>query len=231
MLLLVVTTFIFASIIKSLIADSRISFNVTNFFSLVNINSLGGFIVLATLSLSFFFLSQVILQLVSPLVKGRKYILFVVIAIAGLIGLSIIHSYSFVQLNIYVLIWLLAYVWFMQQHIMSGNDFKLAISEVLVWLFIFSFSISAIIVIENQRIELQERKAMAERLSNQADPSGEHLLSIALTYFDNDFLYDSFDRFRVQASNHSLKDSLINRNFTAYLDKYDTQIFTFDSTP
>jgi len=230
LLILVLTTFVFASIIKSLIADARISFNVTNFFSLVNLNSLGGFIVLATLSLSFFFLSQVILQLASPLVKGRKYVLFVIIAISGLIGLSVIKSYSFVELNIYVLLWLLAYVWFMQQHILAGNDFKLAISEVLVWLFIFSFSISGIIVIENQRIELQERTHMAEKLSNQADPSSERLLSIALTYFDNDFLFDSFDRFRVQSSNHSLKDSLINRNFTAYLDKYDTWIYTFDST-
>jgi len=229
-LILVLTTFVFASIIKSLIADSRISFNVTNFFSLVNLNSLGGFIVLATLSLSFFFLSQVLLQLASPLVTGRKYILFVIIAISGLIGLSIIKSYSFVELNIYVLLWLLGYVWFMQQHILAGNDFKLAISEVLVWLFIFSFSISGIIVIENQRIELQERTHMAEKLSNEADPANERLLSIALTYFDNDFLFDSFDRFRVQSSNHSLKDSLINRNFTAYLDKYDTWIYTFDST-
>lgn len=229
-IILVVTTFTFASIIRSLIADARISFNVINFFSLVNINSLGGFIALATLSLSFFFLSQIILQLVSPLLEHRKYILFVLIAIAGLILLTIIHSYSFVQLNIYVLIWLLAYVWFMQQHLIAGNDLKLGVSEVLIWLFIFSFSISSIIVLENQRIELQKRMVYAEKLSNQADPTSEHLLSIALTYFDNDFLYDSFDRFRVKESNHLLKDSLINRNFTDYIDKYDTWIYTFDST-
>ncbi len=229
-ILLVVTTFVFASIIKSLIADARISFNVINFFSLVNINSLGGFIVLATLSLSFFFLSQVILQLISPLLKKSKYILFILISIIGLILLTFVRSYSFVQLNIYVLLWLLAYVWFMQQHIIAANGFRISISEVVIWLFIFSFSISAIIVIENQRIELQQRMITAERLSNQADPSGERLLSIALTYFDNDFLYDSFDRFRVESSNHQLKDSLINKNFTAYLDKYDTWIYTFDSS-
>lgn len=229
-IILVVTTFVFSSIIKSLIADSRISFNVTNFFSLVNINSLGGFVVLATLSLSFFFLSQIILQLVSPLLKGAKYILFILIAITGLILLTIIRSYSFVQLNIYVLLWLLAYVWFMQQHIVTGSDFSLAISEVLVWLFIFSFSISAIIVIENQRIELQQRMRTAETLSIEADPSSERLVSIALTYFDNDFLFDSFERFREPSSNHFLKDSLINKNFTPYLYKYDTWIYTFDSS-
>jgi len=229
-LLLVVTTFVFSSIIKSLISDSRISFNVTNFFSLVNINSLGGFIVLATLSLSFFFLSQVILQLISPLIRRSKYILYVLIAIIGLVMLTLVSSYSFVQLNIYVLLWLLAYVWFMQQHIIAGNEFRLAISEVLVWLFIFSFSISSIIVIENQRIELEERMRTAEKLSNLADPASEQLLSIALTYFDNDFLYDSFDRFLDEKSNHSLKDSLINKNFSAYLAKYDTWIYTFDSS-
>ncbi len=229
-ILMVVTTFVFASIIKSLIADSRISFNVTNFFSLININSLGGFVVLATLSLSFFFLSQIILQLISPLLKSSKYLLLILIAITGLVMLTVIRSYSFVQLNIYVLLWLLAYVWFMQQHLITGSNFQLAISEVLVWLFIFSFSISAIIVIENQQKELQQRMGTAERLSIQADPSSERLLSIALAYFDNDFLFSSFDRFRVQGSNHSLKDSLINRNFTAYLDKYDTRIYTFDSS-
>ena len=230
LVILVATTFVFSSIIKSLIADARISFNVTNFFSLVNINSLGGFLVLATLSLSFFFLSQVVLQLISPLIRRSKYLLYVLIAIIGLVALTLVRSYSFVELNIYVLLWLLAYVWFMQQHIMAGSEFRLAISEVLVWLFIFSFSISAIIVIENQRIELEERMRTAERLSTQADPASEALLSIALTYFDNDFLYDSFHRFLDEKSNHQLKDSLINKNFTAYLAKYDTWIYTFDSS-
>lgn len=229
-LMLVATTFVFSSIIKSLIGDGHISFNVTNFFSLVNMNTLGGFIVLATLSLSFFFLSQVILQLISPLIRRSKYLIYVLIAIIGLVALTLIRSYSFVELNIYVLLWLLAYVWFMRQHIIAGSQFGLAISEVLVWLFIFSFSISAIIVIENQRIELARRMRTADRLSTQADPASEALLSIALTYFDNDFLYDSFNRFLDETSNHDLKDSLINKNFTPYLAKYDTWIYTFDSS-
>ena len=229
-LLMVVTTFVFASIIRSLIANARISFNVTNFFSLVNISSLGGFIVLATLSLSYFFLSQVILQLISPLLKGRRYTLFIIIAISGLVLLTVIRSYSFVQLNIYVLVWLLLYVWFMQQYIVTGSDFKFAISEVLVWLFVFSFSISAIIVIENQRIELDQRKHTAEKLSDQADPSSEKLLSIGLSYFDNNFLFESFQRFRRESSNHFLKDSVANRNFGPYMATYDTRIYTFDST-
>ncbi|HSC36712.1 MAG TPA: hypothetical protein VLD19_02525, partial [Chitinophagaceae bacterium] len=102
-------------------------------------------------------------------------------------------------------------------------------SEVLVWLFIFSFSISAVIIIENQRKELGDRKRAAEKLSAQINPSSERLLSIALTYFDNDFLYRNFERFRLPVLNYYLKDSLINRNFAPYLNVYDMKIFTFDS--
>ncbi len=227
---MVLTTFVFASIIKSLISNSKISFNVTNFFSLVNLNSLGGFLVLATLSLSYFFLSQVILQLISPLAKQRKYVLFIIIAITGLILLTAVQGSPFVELNIYVLIWLLLYVWFMQQHFVTGADFKFAISEVLVWLFVFSFSISVIIIFENKRIEFETRLSYAEKLTEQSDPTNEKLLSIALRYFDNSFLFDSFDRFRVQSSNHFLKDSIVNKNFAPYMIRYDTRIYTFDSS-
>ena len=229
-LILVAVTFVFADIIQSLVSDSLISFNVINFFSLLNIYSLGGFIVLATLSLSYFFLSQVIMQLIAPLLTKRKHLLFVIIAVSALLVLSVLRDPSIVQLNIYVLIWLLAYVWFMQQQLISGGDFRLAISEVLVWLFIFSFSVSAIIIIENKQKELVHSKRTAEQLSEKADPSSLQLLSIALTYFDNNFLSQNFDRFRIQSANLYLKDSLINKNFAPYLNQYDMRIFTFDSS-
>ncbi|MBC7904701.1 MAG: hypothetical protein H7Y27_14850, partial [Gemmatimonadaceae bacterium] len=228
-LILLATTFVFAGIIKSLISDARISFNVTEFFSL-NVYSFVGFIVLAALSLSYFFLSQTIIQLITNFIRVRKYILYIVISVAGLLLLSVVKDYSFVELNIYVLLWLLGYSWFMQQQMYSGWNFRLSISEVLVWLFVFSASISTIIVLANQNIELTLRKRTAEKLSTQSDPSSERLLSIALTYFDNDFLYPNFERFTMQSSNLYLKDSLINKNFSAYISKYDTRIYTFDSS-
>ncbi len=54
MTVLVTTTFLFADIVQSLVADARISFNVTNVFSLT-IYSAISFIVLAALALSYFF--------------------------------------------------------------------------------------------------------------------------------------------------------------------------------
>lgn len=228
--LYVATTFAVARIIQSLIADARISFNVTNFFSILNQYSFAGFVVLAAITFGYFFLSQVILKVVQPLSVGKPYVLYLSIAIAGLVLLSIVTQTSFVELNIYVLIWLLFYTWLQNQTFLSelGNRFN--ISQVIFWLFIFSMSVASIIIEENTKIEIEQRKRTAEKLALQADPSSERLLSIVLTYVDNNFLYGNFERFRMPISNAYLKDSLINKNFSAYLDRYNNHIYTFDES-
>lgn len=224
---LVIFTFSFADILQSLVADAQISFNVTNFFSLTQYSFIG-FVILATLALSYFFLSQILLTAAGNLVGDRNYITFIITGFIGLLLLSFTRNTSVVELNLLVLPWLLMFIWLMQQKIFSGLNFRLNVSEVLFWLFVFSFSMSAVIIFENRKIEFEQRKRYAEKLSAQADPSSERLLSIALAYLDNDFLVPNFDRFRDKQANIYLKDSIIKTNFTAYLNKYDTKVLTFD---
>ncbi|MBC6492068.1 ATP-binding protein [Flavihumibacter stibioxidans] len=226
-LLLVSISFSFAIVIRSLIADARISFNVTNFFSL-DIYSFLGFVVLATLALSYFLASSVIMRALMPLLKNEAYFLYAFVAALGLLLISFTHSANLVELNIFVLVWLLGYIWMMRQPILQTWSEQWSVSVLLLWIFLYSVSISMIIIGENSRIEMEQRKRTAEKLSTQADPTSERLLSIALTYFDNDFLYANFDRFRLASSNQYLKDSLINKNFVPYLNIYDTRIYTFD---
>ncbi len=224
--IVVCVTYVFAYIVQSLVADAKISFNVTNFFSLT-VYSFVGFIVLASLALSYFFFTQIIVRLISPLSGEDSLIDYVMIAFVGLLVLTLIHSTAVVELDVFVLIWLLIYVWLMQRTLFSGLNARLNISEVLFWLFVFSVSISAVVIAENRKIELTQRRRTAERLSEQADPSSEKVLSIALTYFDNDFLYNNFNRFKDKDQNANLKDSVINRSFSTYRDRYDTKIYTY----
>ena len=226
--LLVAVTFIFADILQSLVADAQISFNVTNFFSLTKYSFIG-FLILGTLSLSYFFFSQMVLNIIRRLSEGSVYFVILVTLFVGLAILTFTRSTAVVELNLYVLIWLVIYILMMQQKIFSGINNRLNISEVLYWLFVFSFSITGVIIFENKKIEFEQRKLFAEKLSLRADPSSERLLSIALTYFDNDFLQRNFDRFKHRDDNAELKDSIIKKSFSAYLDKYDTRIFTFDA--
>jgi two-component system, NtrC family, nitrogen regulation sensor histidine kinase NtrY len=226
---LVTTTFMFADIVQSLVADARISFNVTNFFSLT-IYSFVGFIILAGLALSYFIFTQILLRLIRNYLEGNMLIISIVTATIGLAYLSFHSKTSIVELDIYVLIWLICYLWLMIRNMITGLNFRLNISEILFWLFIFSGSISVIIIFENRKIELEQRKSFADRLAEQIDPSSEKLVSMSLIYFENDLLQRQFDRFRNPVENHYLKDSLINNNFSAYLSKYDTRIYTYDSS-
>jgi signal transduction histidine kinase len=171
------------------------------------------------------------MQLIGPLLsQGNKSMLFVWVAVIGLILLTLIRNTSYIEMNIYVLIWLLAYLWFMQQQTASAAGFKMAVSEVLVWLFIFSASISTVIIAENKKIELEQRKSSAEKLASLADRSGEKLISIALRYLDDEFLSANFSRFYDESSNLYLKDSIISSNFNVYTSRYNTRMFTFDSS-
>ncbi len=226
--LMVTITFLTADLVQSLVADGQISFNVTNFFSLSEYSFIG-FIILAILALNYFFITQIIFTIVRRLENPNRFLIMVISAFLGLLYLSISKKADVVELNIYVLIWLMLYITILQRDVFEGLNFKLNISEVLFWLFIFSISIAAVIVFENRKIEFQQRVRFAEKLSEQADPASEKLLSIALTYLDNDFLSPNFDRFKLQDQNSYLKDSIVNKNFSAYLNKFDTRIYTFDT--
>ena len=226
--LLVMTTFQFANIVQSLVADAKISFNVTNFFSLLNNYSFVGFIALAALALGYFLLSQVLFQLIGYLIRSLSIVLYIIIATMGLLWLTFIKNTDMVELDIYVLIWLLGYVWLMQRRIFFDLRFRLNVSEVLFWLFIFSTSISAVILFENRKMEEGQRREMAERLGEQSNPNSEKMFNIDFSYIDNDFLSLNFARFRDPNSNQALKDSMINRNFIGYQSKFDTRFYTYD---
>jgi two-component system nitrogen regulation sensor histidine kinase NtrY len=229
MTVVVTTTFLFADIVQSLVADARISFNVTNAFSLT-IYSVISFIILAALALSYFIFTQILLRMIRDYLEGNVLIISILAATIGLGVLTFDSKTNLVELDIYVLAWLMCYLWLMIRSMISGLHFRLNISVLMFWLFIFSGSISVIIIFENRKIELEQRKSFADRLAEQIDPSSEKLVSMSVIYFENDLLQRQFDRFRNPVENHYLKDSLINNNFSAYLSKYDTKIYTYDSS-
>ena len=226
--LLVITTFLFANIVQSLVTDAKISFNVTNFFSLLKNYSFVGFIALAALALGYFFLSQVLFQLIGYLIRSLSIVLYIITATMGLIVLTFVQRAETVELDIFVLLWLLGYVWLMQRRIFFDLRFRLNVSEVLFWLFIFSISISAVILFENRKMEESGRRDMAERLGKQSDPSNETRWSIYFSYIDNDFLATNFGRFHDQFANQLIKDSISNKYFPAYQNDFDTRLYTFD---
>src|SRR5204863_6149787 len=123
----------------------------------------------------------------------------------------------------------LLFVFLMDKNYHSLLAAKIISSKYVFWIFFFSVSITSIIVLENKKKELGYRKRFAENLSNKADPASERMLNFLVTDFANGFLSNAFPQFKNEPQNRHIKDSLINTNFSGYINKYDTRIYTFDA--
>ncbi len=224
---MIIITIVSGHIIRSLVADSQISFDVMNFFTL-NIYTVAGFIILCCIAIGYFFLVQILLYLVQCCID-KPYELYIALAIAGLIILSLRVNTPNISFDIALILWLLLFVLLMNNNYLSLLAARIVPSRFIFWIFFFCVSITGIIVLQNSFKELNERKHFAENLFNKTDPAGERMMNIMLTDFNNDFLSSLFQRFNNAADNKFVKDSLINENFSGYLNKYATRIYTFDA--
>ena len=220
--------FLLAAVIISLVRDSKISFDVTNFFSL-NIYSISSFVILCLLVLSFFNFSQILLK---ESLESKMPLSFQCLAVAvfGFIFLLFFLSAD-VPVYLCVMGWLIVYLCLLNFRKKDMGDTLLRSSFFIFWVMLFALSIAALVIYENRLVEFEQRKRIAEKLALQTDPSGENLLNIAATNLDDQFLVTNFHRFSgSEFSNKFIKDSLINQNFSGYLNKYDTRIYTYDSS-
>ena len=225
---LMLGTFQFANVVRSLVADSRISFNVVDFFSL-NTYTVVGFLVLALLTLSFYYFTRVLYRIIFPAFAGRMVFLYFGLAFMGLLFLTFRSGNKVVLFHMPVLIWLLCYTALVSRGHFFINRFRITIAGVLFWIFVFSVSLAIVIFGENRQKEIEFRKAMAVKYDELTDPSGEHTLSTALAYLDNEFLLANFPRFQDPQRNRVLRDSIISENIMGYLNRYETRIFVFDA--
>ena len=226
--LLILSTFVLATVIRSLVADSKISFDVTNFFSL-NRYTVVGFFVLACLSLSYYYFSQLLFRLIFPLFAGKSFLIYFAIGFAGLAYLTVRSGNPEVLFFLPVLLWLLAYTWLVNKKGVILNRIRINIAGILSWIFVFSVSITAIMFSQNRKVEWERRKLIADKLAVQTDPSSERLMSIAIRYLDNDFLSENFHRFTDEEKSKKIRDSIITDSYSGNLNKYETRLYVYDS--
>ncbi len=227
--LMISITLICGNIVRSLVSDSQISFDVINFFTINNSYSIAGFIVLSCVSTGYFFIIQILLQPIKSVIQAKGYLIYFIITILGLIFLSFKIHPSYVTFDLSLLMWLLLFIFLQSKDLLSLHAYDLISSRFVFWLFFFSVSITAAIVIQNRKKELEQRKHFAENLANKEDPGNQTMVNIILIDFNNYNLSQIFDRFKDPIESRAIKDSLINENFSGYLNKYDTQIYTFNS--
>lgn len=221
-------TYVCGHILRSMVADSQISFDVINFFTL-NGYSIIGFIVLCCIAIGYFLLGQILLFLLKSLFPQNFIPLYIVVTVLGLAFLTISFNVTLVAFELYLLVWLLLFLILLSYRELTLITTGISSSKLVFWLFFFSLSITIVIVKENNVKELVSRKHYAETLSTKADPSSETLMNTLLTDFRNETLAPNFYKFRDSATSQPFKDSLVGSNFLGYTNKYETQVFAFDA--
>lgn len=224
---LLLSTLVVGHIILSLVADSKISFDVINFFAL-DVYSVFGFVVLGCLAIGYFLLTQVVIYLLQPFLPKSILVMLLYVTIVGLVILTLRINAPNISFDLNLLLWLLGYLLLLNNKHLFLLASHVISSRLIFWLFFFSLSIALIIIIENDRKEVDNRKFMAETLAIKADPASERLMNTVLTDFRNEALAPLFYKFKYDSTNKLLKDSLLSANFSGYLNKFDTRIYTFD---
>ena len=227
-ILILLATFVCSNIIRSLVIDSDISFDVMNFFTLDQYSVIG-FVILCCISIGYYFLCQLLVLVLRPHFPKNMVPLFLLVAISGLLLLSFKVGEITGGFEIYVLIWLLLFLMLVTSNVSNLLTSSIISSKLVFWLFFFSVSISMILVVENNSKEVRNRRHYAEILATKADPASETLINSMLTDFRPGFLADNFSRLQSSATAAFLLDSLVSSNTSGYTNKYDTRIYVYDA--
>jgi signal transduction histidine kinase len=225
-LAVVFVTFLIAYIIRSLAADSSISFDVINVFS-ITWYTVFGFITLSILAVGYYYFMKIMTPLLQLSFNNNIFPVYLIVAAAGLSFLTFEVDNPLLVFYIIVLGWMIFYIWLSGIKTFGINNQRQTMAGGLFWIFIFSVSITAIIIDANREKEWQYRTQFAERLNRKTDPYNEQELSIPLSYIDNTFLANNFYRFSTeQASAVLLRDSILR---TDYIRDYNSRLYVFDS--
>ena len=226
-LLIPVVSFYITNIIVSLVIHSNISFNAADFFSL-SIFSLTGFIIICILLYIWLYLTGLLVRLVSR-TKMSLFWQFMAMLVCSFLLISLHIFFVDAKLLLTVTGFMLLLVTFIRYRDNPSFSSLVNSAYFIVWALILTASASALIVYQNNVTEKEKRIKAAKKLQEQTDSSGTFLIRIALNNFTDEFLKDNFNRFKNESDNRYIKDSLINKNLSAYLTKYNTKIYLFDN--
>lgn len=225
-LTVVALTFSIAFTIRSIAAHSTISFDVINFFSLSPF-TVFGFIALAILAVGYYYFMRIMTPLLSVAFNNNFNPVYLVVAVAGLTFLTFQVNDVLLPFYIHVLGWLIIYIWLSRLNKFGISDQRQTMAGALFWIFIFSVSITAIIINANRDKEWQNRINIANKIDERTDPTSARELNVAFVWLDNDFLSSNFYRFKDPEQATLLRDSIMHKS--DFPINYSSQLYLFDA--
>ncbi len=221
-------SFYVTDVISGLVLRSKISFNAADFFSLTGF-SITGFIIICILLYMWIYLTGFFVQLINATqISFFWQIILMMIASLLLISLHIFLADSIVLLVIVVL--LVFVVSFIKRRDNPSAGSLVSSAYFIFWSILVTALASLLITYQYNIKEKESRLQKAKEMQEQADSTGTYLVRMAVNNFSDEFLKNNFYRFNNPEANIIIKDSLIANNLGAYLNKYTTRIYVFDSS-
>lgn len=224
---IVVFAFAFINIIKSLVVDSKIPFDVSNFYS-INKYTIYGLITVGVIAIACYLLIYLFSSLCNKL-TSRKWHKYLSITVIGIIVVSIRLVSETGTESYYVLAWLVLFVILLDVKRLKYTDDLLA-PNMIFWAFFLCVFCTVLLQHFNGIKELEIRKTFAEEIVQQRDLFVEEVIFGPLSQsIQNDKALHDF-------LNKSTKDGRreLNKRFEmlylgGQLNKYDSRLFLFDA--
>ncbi|MCK4661878.1 MAG: HAMP domain-containing histidine kinase [Bacteroidales bacterium] len=156
-------------LVKSLIYNSSISFEVYNVLELTTYSFIG-FLIIALLIFSFVFLSDVIINIIRRIISLQNYFLYLTISIILVFVLVNIISYKFdffSALFLFLFILFLGYIRYKKE---------LQYSVITLFILLISLYLAYFTSVTTNKKEKDTRKVLAINLASEHDPIAELLL-------------------------------------------------------
>lgn len=213
-------------LIRSLVIDSRISYDVTNFFSLDEYSVIG-IMSLGFISISFLFFSQVVNYLLNQLTAFQYASKYVWLALVGLIWLAFRINQQDLAASAVFTCWLLLYVGLLDLLALRFGKSSASLPFVM-WMLVMTVTTSAVLIYYNNQKELSTRQRVAQNLSKQRDPYIETLLNDVGERLAKDEYVQQFFRDRSASYKRDLEQALKNKYFTRYFGAFNIFFYTYD---
>lgn len=215
-----------AAIIQGLVLNSKISFDVTDLFSL-NAFSIVGFIILGLLAFCFFFFSLIINDLLDELSEHHHNLKYTVFGITGIIWLVIQLFHTTQGYTVALMIWGIFYFYILDlSRERLGRELHLP--QFILWLVILTISVTGLVVQFNNQREMEGRMQLAIKLSKQKDPTLEFNLGMLDTAVVRDSQLLAYYRGPDNQDQDYLAHHLRSAYFPNLQNKYDLRFYFYD---
>lgn len=221
-------TITMANFLTSLVNDSsKIYFDVTYLFSL-NIYTIVSFVIICILMLTLFYCLQLLHKLSSILNIGIYWRIVIMLSFALILLFVKAADSNNTLINFSIIAWLVVVYIFSD---IRKSDAPLSFynsSWFMIWSVFLMASVAAFLIYQNNSLERDKRKRIAEALTMKFEDANQKILSVTSSKFNSFFSDYNFRRFFNESDNKRLKSSIINSNFVGYLNNFNSKIYTYD---